>query len=187
MPRFSLEDLDTLAEYGETASAITSLLAGSATLAAPNPITAAIALGSNVLGSAIDIYQGGRSLYKGDYTDAAKNAGEAILGLVGGKFIKQGQKLLETDRALNASNAARRYVTRSVGRTKRTKHVFTTTKENYDGLRKINKGWGLTTMSNLSSATLGKEWNQPYQIAPTDNTRVSRNYRPSLSTVKGKK
>lgn len=29
--------------------------------------------------------------------------------------------------------------------------------------------------------------NQPYQIAPADNTRVARNYRPTLSTVKGKR
>lgn len=28
---------------------------------------------------------------------------------------------------------------------------------------------------------------QPYQIAPSDNTRVVRNYRPTLSTVKGKR
>lgn len=48
MPRFSLEDLDNLAEYGETATAITSLLAGGATLAMPNPVTGAITVGSNI-------------------------------------------------------------------------------------------------------------------------------------------
>ena len=78
MPRFSLEDLDNLAEYGETATALTSLLAGGATLAVPNPITGTIAVGSNIASSAIDAYQAGRSLYKGNYGDAAKNVGEMV-------------------------------------------------------------------------------------------------------------
>ena len=69
MPRFSLEDLDNLAEYGETAAALTSLAAGGVTLVMPNPVTAGIAVGSNILGSAIDLYQAGRSLYKGNYGD----------------------------------------------------------------------------------------------------------------------
>lgn len=184
MPRFSLEDLDNLAEYGETAAAIGSLVAGGATLVIPNPITAGIAAGSNILGSGIDLYQMGRSLYKGNYGDAAKNAGEAILGLVGAKAIKQGQKLLETDRALNASNATRRYVVKSVGR--RNKHFLTRTKEYDDGMSKIIRGFSYNTASNLSSAFLGKEFNQPLNAAPSDNTRVVRKYRPTLSTIKGK-
>nr|DAJ44475.1 MAG TPA: hypothetical protein [Crassvirales sp.] len=184
MPRFSLEDLDNLAEYGETAAAIASLTAGGATLVMPNPVTASIAAGSNILGSAIDLYQTGRSLYKGDYGDAAKNVGEVILGLVGAKAIKQGQKLLETDRTLNASNASRRYVVKSVGR--RNKHFLTHTKEYDDGMNKITRGFDYSTASNLSSAFLGKGFNQPLNAAPSDNTRVVRNYRPALSTIKGK-
>ena len=185
MPRFSLEDLDNLAEYGETATGLTSLAAGGATLAVPNPVTASVTLGSNILGSAIDLYQIGRSLYKGNYGDAAKNVVEAILGLVGGKAIKQGQKLLKTDKALNASNASRRYVVKSVGR--RNKHFLTRTKEYDDGMNKIIKGFGYNTASNLSSAFLGKEFNQPLNAAPSDNTRVVRIYRPTLRTIKGKK
>ena len=92
MYRFSLEDLDNLAEYGETAAALTSLGAGTATLVAPNPITVGVAVGSDILGSAIDLYQAGRSLYKSDYDDAAKNVVELFLGLVGAKAIKEGKK-----------------------------------------------------------------------------------------------
>lgn len=184
MPRFSLEDLDNLAEYGETAAAIASLTAGGATLVIPNPVTASITAGSNILGSAIDLYQTGRSLYKGDYADAAKNVGEMILGLVGAKAIKQGQKLLETDKALNASNASRQYVVKSVGR--RHKHFLTRTKEYDDGVNKIIRGFGYNTVSNLSSGFLGKGFNQPLNAAPSDNTKVVRNYRPTLSTIKGK-
>lgn len=185
MPRFSLEDLDNLAEYGETASALASLGAGTVTLVMPNPITAAIAAGSNIAGSEIDLYQTGRSLYKGDYGDAAKNVGEAILGLIGAKTIKQGQKLLETDKALNAVNAPRQYVTRTIGRG-RGRRKFTLTRERKLGMDKISNGWGYSTGANLSSAFLGKGFNQPINAAPSDNTRIVRNYRPTLSTVKGK-
>lgn len=185
MPRFSLEDLDNLAEYGETAAALTSLAAGGVTLVMPNPVTAGIAVGSNILGSAIDLYQAGRSLYKGNYGDAAKNAGEMILGIAGAKSIKQGQKLLEVDKTLNSSNAARRYVVKSVGR--RHKRSLTLTKEYNDGMSKITRGFGYNTAANLSSAFLGKGFNQPLNAAPSDNTRVVRNYRPALSTVKGKR
>ena len=186
MPRFSLEDLDNLAEYGETATGLTSLAAGGATLVVPNPVTAAVTLGSNILGSAIDLYQTGRSLYKGNYGDAAKNVGEAILGLVGGKAIKQGQKLLKADRALAASNATRRYVTRSVGRAKRTRHTFTLTREKDKGINKIARGFSYNVASNLSSAGIGKEFNQPFNTAPSDNTRVVRIYRPTLTTIRGR-
>lgn len=185
MPRFSLEDLDNLAEYGETASAITSLLAGGATLAMPNPVTGAITVGSNVLGSVIDGYQAGRSLYKGNYGDAAKNVGEMILGLAGAKALKQGEKLLELDKTLNATNSTRRFVVKSVGR--RHKNTLVLTKEANDAMNKITRGFGYNTAANVSSAFLGKSWNQPVNAAPSDNTRVARNYRPTLSTVKGKR
>ena len=184
MPRFSLEDLDNLAEYGETATAIASLLAGGATLAVPNPVSGTIAVGSNIAGSAIDLYQVGRSLYKGDYGNAAKNVGEMVLGLIGAKAIKQGQKLLEADKTLSASNAARQHIVKSVGR--RNKHSLVLTKEYNDGMNKITRGFGYSTGANLSSAFLGKEWNQPIYIHPADNTRIVRKYRPILSTVKGK-
>lgn len=186
MPRFSLEDLDNLAEYGETASALTSLGAGTATLVAPNPITANIAVGSNILGSAIDLYQTGRSLYKGNYGDAAKNVGELVLGLIGAKAIKQGQKLLEADKTLDAANASRRYVTKTIGRG-RNKRKLTLTRERSLGTDKISKGWTYSTGANVSSAVAGKDFYQMSNTAPSDNTRVVRNYRPTLSIVKGKK
>ena len=185
MPRFSLEDLDNLAEYSETAAAIASLTAGGATLVMPNPVTASIAAGSNILGSAIDLYQTGRSLYKGDYGNAAKNVGEAILGIIGAKTIKQGQKLLEADKALNAANVPRQYITRTIGRG-RGRRKLTLTRERRLGVDKISSGWGYSTGANLSSAFLGKGFNKPLNAAPSDNTRVVRNYRPDLSTIKGK-
>lgn len=155
MPRFSLEDLDNLAEQAETASALTSMLAGGATLAVPNPVTGAIAVGSNILGSVIDGYQAGRSLYKGNYGDAAKNVGEVVLGLMGAKAIKQGQKLLEADKALNATSNTRQFVVKSVGRGKH-KRPFIVTKEYNDGWNKINRGFGYNLVSNLSSGFVGK-------------------------------
>ena len=186
MPRFSLEDLDNLAEYGETATAIASLLAGGTTLAVPNPVSGTIAVGSNIAGSAIDLYQAGRSLYKGDYGNAAKNVGEMVLGLIGAKAIKQGQKLLEADKTLDAANASRRYVTKTIGRG-RDKRKLTLTRERSLGTDKISKGWTYSTGANVSSAVAGKDFYQMSNTAPSDNTRVVRNYRPTLSIVKGEK
>ena len=185
MPRFSLEDLDNLAEYGETAAALTSLGAGTATLVAPTPITAGVTVGSNILGSAIDLYQAGRGLYKSDYGDAAKNVGELVLGLIGAKAIKQGQKLLEADKALDASNASRRYVTKTIGRG-RGKRKLTLTRERSLGTDKISRGWAFNTGANVSSAVAGKDFYKMSNTVPSDNTRVARNYRPTISTVKGK-
>lgn len=184
MARFSLEDLDKLADYGEAVTAVTSTLADVAALVLPNPITRGIAVGSNSLGSAIDLYQAGRSLYKGDYGNAAKNVGESILGLIGAKTIKQGQKLLEADKALNATNNTRRFVVKSVGRG-RHKHPFIVTKEYNDGMHKITRGIGYSTGANLSSM-LGDIPNRQVNTIPSDNTRIVRNYRPSLSVVKGR-
>lgn len=185
MPRFSLEDLDNLAEYGEKATSIASILGNGAALVLPNPITTGIAVGSNTLGSAIDLYQTGRSLYKGDYEDAAKNVGEAILGLVGAKAIKQGQKLLETDKVLNNTSNTRRFIVTSIGRGKR-KRSLILTKEHNDGANKITRGFAYSTEANLSSM-LGDISNRQVNIIPSDNTRIVRNYRPTLSIVKGKK
>ena len=187
MSRFSLEDLDKYADYAETVAAITSLIAGGFTLAAPNQYTATIAAGSNIAGSAIDLYQIGRSIQKGDYGDTAKNVGEMILGFAGAKAIKRGQKLLELDRALDASNASRRYVTKTIGRTKRTRHKFTMTKERNNGYNSIALSFTCNTLANVSSAVAGKNFIQYHSIAPSDNTRVVRQYKTSLNTVKGKK
>ena len=185
MYRFSLEDLDNLAEYGETAAALTSLGAGTATLVAPNPITVGVAVGSDILGSAIDLYQAGRSLYKNDYDDAAKNAVEFVLGLVGAKAIKEGKKLLEADKALDASNASRQYVTKTIGRG-RGKQKLTLTRERSLGTDKISRGWALSTGANVSSAVAGKDFYKMSNTVPSDNTRVVRNYRLPLKNVKGK-
>ena len=186
MPRFSLEDLDNLAEYGETATALASLGAGTVTLVMPNPVTAAITAGSNIASSAIDLYQTGRSLYKGDYGDAAKNVGEAILGIIGAKTIKQGQKLLGADKALNAANAPRQYITKTIGRG-RGKRKLTLTRERSLGTDKISRGWAFNTAANVSSAVAGKDFYKMSNTVPSDNTRVTRNYRPTISTVKGKR
>ena len=185
MTRFSLEDLDKAADQAETVTALTSILAGGATLAVPNPITASIALGSNIAGSAIDLYQMGRSLYKGDYSGAAKNVGEMLLGLAGAKAIKQGQKLLEADKALNTTSNTRRFIVKSVGRGKH-KQPFIVTKEWNDGTHKIARGLTYSTGANLSSM-LGDMSNRQVNTIPSDNTRIVRNYRPALSIVKGKK
>lgn len=116
MPRFTLEDLDNWMENAETVTALTSLGATGATLVAPNPVTGAVAIGSNIAGAGIDLYQGIRSAIKGDYGDAAKNAGELILSLVGAKAMSSANKLYKINKTLKATGATRKTITKTIGR-----------------------------------------------------------------------
>ena len=119
MPRFSLEDVDEFMDYAEKGVALTSLGATGSTLVAPNPVTGAVAVGSNVLGAGIDIYQGIRAAINGDYGNAAKNAGELILSLIGAKAINTADKLSKADKALDAAGATRQVVKKNNRKRKR--------------------------------------------------------------------
>ena len=82
------DDLDELASKAEPWVSGTSLASAGISLAAPNPITPVITAISNIGGGIIDGYQAIRHGIKGNYKQAAINAGEAALSLFGGKAIK---------------------------------------------------------------------------------------------------
>lgn len=82
------DDLDELASKAEPWVSGTSLASAGISLAAPNPITPVITAISNIGGGIIDGYQAIRHGIKGNYKQAAINAGEAALSLFGAKAIK---------------------------------------------------------------------------------------------------
>ena len=82
------DDLDELAHKAEPWVSGTSLASAGISLAAPNPITPVITAISNIGGGIIDGYQAIRHGIKGNYKQAAINAGEAALSLFGAKAIK---------------------------------------------------------------------------------------------------
>lgn len=82
------DDLDELANKAEPWVSGTSLASAGISLAAPNPITPVITAISNIGGGIIDGYQAIRHGIKGNYKQAAINAGEAALSLFGAKAIK---------------------------------------------------------------------------------------------------
>lgn len=82
------DNLDELASKAEPWISGTSLASTGISLAAPNPITPVITAISNIGGGIIDGYQAIRHGIKGNYKQAAINAGEAALSLFGAKAIK---------------------------------------------------------------------------------------------------
>lgn len=170
MPKFSLEDIDELMDYAEKGVALTSLGATGATLVAPNPVTGAVAVGSNVLGAGIDLYQGIRAAVNGDFGNAAKNAGELILSLIGAKAINTANKFSKIDKALDAAGATRQVVTKTVGRG-RSKHKVTIPIERNKAYTHYGVGFGTSIGGNASSFG-DLETNRKY-IAPSDNTRLT--------------
>ena len=123
------DTVDNYADYAEKALALGSLGSMAATIAAPNPVTAGLAVGTNLGGAAIDGYQAIRAGLRGDWGNVGKNGFELLLGLVGAKALRNASKLSQLDDALKASGATRQYVTRTVGRRPGHKHTFKQTKE----------------------------------------------------------
>lgn len=111
---YRLEDIDRYADKAEKVVALSSLGALGATLVAPNPVTAGIAIGSNIAGAGIDLYQGSRALYNGNYTEAFKNAGELIASLTGAKALSNANKLRKLDNSLRVLRVPRQTVTRTL-------------------------------------------------------------------------
>lgn len=181
MARFSLEELDEWADYAEAGTAAAGLALTGATIAAPNPVTGALAVGTNIASAGIDLYQGIRSAIKGEWGKTAKNAGELILSLVGAKGISEGSKLMKLDKALDATNAPRQYVYKTVGRGRgKTRAKFT--KEQSKASTYHGIGFGASLGANASSGSVinditerdFRRRNSIKYIEPQDNTFVKR-------------
>lgn len=145
------DKIDDYANYAEKALALSSLGSMGATIAAPNPVTAGLAIGSNIGGAVVDGYQGIRSAINGDYTNAIKNGGELILSLIGAKALSNASKLSKLDDALKASGATRQYIIKTVGRRPATRHSYVTTKEADAATKASAVGYGTSAAGNASS------------------------------------
>ena len=91
------DDLDELASKAEPWVSGTSLASAGISLAAPNPITPVITAISNIGGGIIDGYQAIRHGIKGNYKQAAINAGEAteIMLKNAANFVDNSKKFKE--------------------------------------------------------------------------------------------
>ena len=175
-----IKRIDKWMENAETATALTSLGTTGATLIAPNPVTGAIALSSNLAGAGIDLYQGIRSALNGEWGDAAKNAGELFLSLIGAKAMNSANKLYKIDKALDATKATRTTITKTIGRGGG-RHKITIPVERDKANAMSALGFSASIGGNASSVggNLGTT-NRRY-IAPADNTRMV-NIRPITLT-----
>ncbi len=145
------DTVDNYADYAEKALALGSLASMGATIAAPNPVTAGLAVGTSLGGAAVDGYQAIRAGLRGDWGNVGKNGFELLLGLVGAKALRNASKLSQLDDALRASGAPRQYVTRTVGRRPGHKHHYTTTKENAAASTAYTTGAAANIGGNASS------------------------------------
>jgi hypothetical protein len=165
------DTIDDYANYAEKAFALGSLASMGATIAAPNPVTAGLAIGSNLGGAVVDGYQGIRSAIKGDYGNAIKNGGELILSIIGAKALSNASKLSKLDDALRASGATRQYVTKTIGRRAATRHAYVTTKEDDAATTASALGYSASIGGNASSMgelpTRNKHKNGGIHIAPS--------------------
>ena len=170
MPRFSLEDVDEFMDYAEKGVALTSLGTTGATLVAPNPVTGAVAIGSNVLGAGIDLYQGIRAAINGDFGNAAKNAGELILSLISAKALNNASKFSKMDKALDSAGATRQFVKKTVGRGRGKRKIVIPVERNkaYN-----NYSLGFATSVGGNASSFGSYETNGRYIAPSDNTRLS--------------
>lgn len=125
-------DWDKVDEYADTAEktlGAANLGLSAATIAVPNPYTAAVAYATGLAGIGTDIYQGIRSGIKKDWTGVGKNVVDIGLSLAGMRALKAAKKLDDLDKAKKAVNAPREYVTHTIGRNPKTRHKIKMTKE----------------------------------------------------------
>lgn len=142
--------VDKVVDDIEKVASAVSLASCAATLAAPNPITAGITLGSNIVGTGIDGYQIGRSLYKKDYTSAGINGLELVSGIIGAKQLAKARKLFDYDKIMKKTGVPRQLVKKTVGRRPNTKHTFTVTKEANDAVNNTIGGVITSIAPNVS-------------------------------------
>ena len=125
-------DWDKVDEYADTAEktlGAANLGLSAATLAAPNPYTAAGAYGTGLAGIGTDIYQGIRSGIKKDWTGVGKNVVDIGLSLAGMRALKAAKKWDDLNKVKQAAGAPREYVTRTIGRRPKTIRKIKMTKE----------------------------------------------------------
>ena len=125
MPKFSIETLDEWVNNAELPVAVASAGALGAT-AISGGVAAPFAIGTNIAGAALDLYQGIRAGMKGDWLGVGENAVDLTLSLIGAKYMSKGAKLLKLDKALDAQGAPRQMVTKTVGRGPRKRYYKTT-------------------------------------------------------------
>lgn len=114
-------DWDKIDEYADTAEktlGATILGLSAATIAAPNPYTAAGAYATGLAGAGVDLYQGIRSGIKGDWSGVGKNTVDIGLSLIGMRALKAAKKWSDLNKAKQAAGIQREYVRRNVGKNK---------------------------------------------------------------------
>ena len=145
-------DWDKVDEYADTAEktlGAANLGLSAATLAAPNPYTAAGAYGTGLAGIVTDLYQGVRSGIKGDWPSVGKNVVDIGLSLIGMRALKAAKKWDDLDKAKQATGIQREYVTRTIGRRPKTKHKIKVSKERNAAEHNYMIGYGSIPMSTF--------------------------------------
>ena len=145
-------DWNKVDEYADTAEktlGAANLGLSAATLAAPNPYTAAGAYGTGLAGIITDLYQGVRSGIKGDWPGVGKNAVDIGLSLIGMKALKAAKKWNDLDKAKQAAGIQREYVTRTIGRRPKTRHKIKVYKERDAAEHNYMVGYGSIPMSTF--------------------------------------
>ena len=145
-------DWNKVDEYADTAEktlGAANLGLSAATLAAPNPYTAAGAYGTGLAGIITDLYQGVRSGIKGDWPSVGKNAVDIGLSLIGMKALKAAKKWNDLDKAKQAAGIQREYVTHTIGRRPKTRHKIKVPKERDAAEHNYMFGYGSIPMSTF--------------------------------------
>ena len=145
-------DWDKVDEYADTAEktlGAANLGLSAATLAAPNPYTAAGAYGAGIAGIVTDLYQGVRSGIKGDWPSVGKNVVDIGLSLIGMRALKAAKKWNDLDKAKQAAGIQREYVTRTIGRKPKTRHKIKIPKERDAAEHNYMLGYGSIPMSTF--------------------------------------
>ena len=145
-------DWDKVDEYADTAEktlGAANLGLSAATLAAPNPYTAAGAYGTGLAGIVTDLYQGIRSGIKGNWPSVGKNVVDIGLSLIGMRALKAAKKWNDLDKAKQAAGIQREYVTHTIGRRPKTRHKIKVSKERDAAEHNYMFGYGSIPMSTF--------------------------------------
>ena len=145
-------DWNKVDEYADTAEktlGAANLGLSAATLAVPNPYTAAGAYGTGLAGIVTDLYQGVRNGIKGDWPGVGKNAVDIGLSLIGMKALKAAKKWNDLDKVKQAAGVQREYVTHTIGRRPKTRHKIKVPKERDAAEHNYMFGYGSIPMSTF--------------------------------------
>ena len=145
-------DWNKVDEYADTAEktlGAANLGLSAATLAVPNPYTAAGAYGTGLAGIVTDLYQGVRNGIKGDWPGVGKNAVDIGLSLIGMRALKAAKKWNDLDKVKQAAGVQREYVTHTIGRRPKTRHKIKVPKERDAAEHNYMFGYGSIPMSTF--------------------------------------